>query len=94
MSIQKLTELHDRVSVEIFGGRSYTTKPVRWTINLQYNWDGVIARVSESAPEFEDALFMAWNKLERLITVGLGSAAMRPALEAPKTETVADDIPF
>lgn len=82
--LARLTALHKTVRFDshtrrTIGTLSWDPKFI-WIVTLEYNDEGTQLTTTGEANEFSEALEIAWIKLDKSCTKGIGEAALMPPL--------------
>lgn len=93
MSAEKFARLGKRVNVIIFWGSSYTYGDTagKWKVQVEFKDNGIEIKFEEHSQFIDTALEMAYLRLDKTVTIGLGASAMLPAIEH---KTIDEEIPF
>lgn len=101
MSAERFALLGNRVSLIIFYGPKYTyvayNKPQKWKVQVEFHDQGTKIEQETIGDSLTVALAEAFDKLDAIVSRGLGPTAMMPALEhkiEPAHVKSDDDIPF
>lgn len=96
MSAEKFQRLGTRVSVVIFYGDSYTYGKSKggWKVDVKFIDSGIKIEFEESDSVLKTALDRAYNRLDKTVSLGLGSSAMLPAIEHKPEPHFDDGNPF
>ncbi len=92
MSAERFQRLGNRVSIIIFYGSNYIYDPkniYNWKVQVKFADNGTQIEQETHHAFLDAALDQAYEKLDKIVSFGLGASAMMPALEAPD-----DNIPF
>lgn len=99
MSAEKFQKLGNRVVLCIYFGSRYVYDPKGknlWKVQVEFVDNGTEIKFEEIHECLETALFIAYTRLDRTVSNGLGASAMMPAIEYQDSTKPnhADDIPF
>lgn len=96
MSAEKFQRLGSRVSIVIFYGESYTHGKSKggWKVDVKFTDNGTKIEFEECNLVLNTALDNAYHRLDKTVTLGLGSSAMLPAIEHKPASSTGEEIPF
>ena len=92
MSAERFQRLGSRVNVVCFWGNSYTYGKTQnqWKVQIEFHEvgsEGVKINFEIHNAFLEDALHLAYERLDKTVSLGLGASAMMPAIEYNPGET-------
>lgn len=89
MTAERFQRLGKRVNVVIFYGTNYTYGPYEgmWKVEVEFKDQGTQIKFDKSNAFLEDALFEAYDHLDKIVATGLGAGAMLPAIEHKPSDT-------
>lgn len=95
MSAERFQRLGKRVSVVIFYGATYNYGPHRdhWRVQVKFEDKDAKIELEESNAFIGLALENVYNRLDQIVSNGIGASAMLPAIEH-KSNTSDEEIPF
>lgn len=95
MSAGKFQRLGNRVNVVIFYGDSYTYGKSKggWKVDVKFIDNGTKIEFEETHLVLETALDNSYERLDKIVSLGLGSSAMLPAIEH-QSKSIDEEIPF
>ena len=95
MSAERFQRLGTRVNLAVFWGNTYASgkQKDQWQVQVEFREiGGTQINFTEWNAFLEGALHYAYERLDKIVSNGLGASAMLPAIEH-KPE-VDDEIPF
>ena len=93
----KFKSLGSRVNLTIFYGQVYVYDQKNrnnWKVGVQFIDGGTKIEFEEFSPYLIDALHAAYERLDIVVSKGLGANAMLPAIEHKPETKIDDEIPL
>jgi hypothetical protein len=97
MSAERFERLGHRVNIIVYFGNRYVYSkdgPQKWKIQVEFSDNGTQIQFEELGFDLYIAMETAYERLDKIVSHGMGASAMLPAIEHQPKSLTDDEIPF